>query len=110
MDLLFRTFRLKGSSTGTFNHRVKNLGVNVFFHRNGLHLSILLIFHKFSTIPTNHVIVIGDGERYLPSLPPTRTPLLIHGVEEFSVVLSGLHLLQKKFHALHRIHRLKDFS
>jgi hypothetical protein len=48
-DLLFGTLRLKGSSTGTFNHRVKNLGVNIFFHLNGLQLSILLIFYKFST-------------------------------------------------------------
>ena len=97
-DLLFRTLRLKGSSTGTLNHRVKNLGVNVFLHLTGLHFSILLIFHKFSTIFSNHVIVIGDGEWYLPflSLSPTLilTPLLIHGIEEFSVVLRGLHLFQ----------------
>jgi hypothetical protein len=39
-----------------------------------------------------------------------RPPLLIHGIEEFSIVLRRLHFFQKKFHALHRVHRLKDFS
>jgi len=32
MDLLFGTLRLERSSAGTFDHRVKNLGVNLFFH------------------------------------------------------------------------------
>jgi hypothetical protein len=45
MDLLFRTLRLEGSSTGTFNHRIKNLGVNIFFHLNGLQP----LFYWFST-------------------------------------------------------------
>jgi len=57
MDLLFRTLRLKGSSAGTFNHRIKNLWVNIFFHLNNLPFTILLIFHNFSTILKN--IVIG---------------------------------------------------
>jgi hypothetical protein len=32
MDLLFGTLRLERGSAGTFDHRVKNLGVNFFFH------------------------------------------------------------------------------
>src|SRR3972149_5999496 len=32
MDFLFGTLRLKRSSAGTFYHRVKNFGVNLFLH------------------------------------------------------------------------------
>jgi len=39
-----------------------------------------------------------------------RWPLLIHRIEELPIVLRRLHLFEKKFHALHRVHRLKDFS
>ncbi len=40
----------------------------------------------------------------------TLIPLLIHGIKEFPIVLGGLHLLQKKLHALHRVHGLKHLS
>ena len=57
MDLLLRALRLERRSTGTLNHRIKNLGVNILFHLSDLQLSILPIFHKLSTIfkPTNPV-------------------------------------------------------
>ena len=32
MDLLFRTLRFERSSTGAFDHRVKNLGVYILLH------------------------------------------------------------------------------
>jgi hypothetical protein len=53
---------------------------------------------------------MGDRDRLVGHPLQTPIPLLIHGVEEFSIVLSRLHLLQKKFHTLHGVHRLKDFS
>jgi hypothetical protein len=91
MDLLFRALRLEGSSTGTLNHRIKNLWVNVFFHLHSLRLSILPIFHKFSTFLKN-----SDGVRNsaAPSLSLALSPLLIHGVEEIPIALGGLHFVQ----------------
>jgi len=53
MDFLFCTLRLKGGSAGTFNHRIKNLWVNLLFHLNSLQDTILLILHKFSTFLKN---------------------------------------------------------
>jgi len=48
MDLLLRALRLEGSATGTLNHRIKNFGMNIFFHLSNLQTPILPIFHKFS--------------------------------------------------------------
>jgi len=91
MDLLFRTLRLKGSSTGTFNHCIKNLRVNIFFHLNSLPSSILLIFRKFST----SFIKESHGYSAVGFQPNAASEnLLIHGVEEIPIVLGGLHLLQ----------------
>lgn len=45
VDLLFCTLRLKRSSASTFYHRVKNLGVHLFFHLMASHLP----FYWFST-------------------------------------------------------------
>jgi len=39
MDFLFCTLRLKRRSAGAFYHRVKNLGVHLFFHRMASRLS-----------------------------------------------------------------------
>jgi hypothetical protein len=91
MDLLFGTFRLKGRSASTFYHRIKNLGVYLFFHLNSLHSSILLIFRKFSTS-----FIKESDLPFAARCQPTDASenLLIHGVEEIPVVLGGLHLLQ----------------
>jgi len=98
VDLLFRTLRLEDSSAGTFNHRIKNLGVNIFFHLNGLQLSILLIFHKFSTsfYLSNAAISLqlSADSRMLVAYRIKEFILLIHGVEEIPIVLGGLYLLQ----------------
>jgi hypothetical protein len=39
MDILFCALRLKRRSAGAFYHRVKNLGVHLFFHRMASRLS-----------------------------------------------------------------------
>ncbi len=96
MDLLFRALRLEGSSTGTLNHRIKNLWVNIFFHLHSLRLSILPIFHKFSTS-----FYISNTTISLQPIAKCRQPvgsknflLLIHGVEEIPIALGGLHFVQ----------------
>jgi hypothetical protein len=92
MDLLFRTFRLKGRSASTFNHCIKHLRVYLFFHLNSLQSSILLIFRKFST----SFIIIGSYSPPAAGYQPNAASenLLIHGVEKIPIVLGGLHLLQ----------------
>jgi len=59
MDLFLGTLRLKGCTTGTFDHRIKNFRVDLFFHLS-LQLPILLIFHRFSTFFGNCTMVTSD--------------------------------------------------
>ncbi len=93
-DLLLGTLRFKGRSTGTFDHRFKNFGMDIFFHL----ITSTFYFTNFSRI-----------FKYF-YLFNKRTHLLIHRIEEFPIVLGGMQLLQKEFHALHRVHGLEDFS
>ena len=98
-DLLLGTLRFKGRSTGTFNHRFKDFGMHILFHL----ITSPFYFTNFSRIFKYFYLF----KKW--SLEP-KSHLLIHRIEEFSIVLGGMHLLQKKFHALHRVHGLEDFS
>jgi len=72
--------------------------MNILFHLSDLQTSILPIFHKFSNY-------------FYADLPITDARgLLIHGVQEIPIAFGRLHLLQKKFHALHGVHRLEHLS
>ena len=85
MDLLFRTLRLECRSASALDHCVKNLRVYIFLH---LMMASKLYFTDFSqnfNYLSKPGIVVGGGERYWS--------LLIHGIEEFSIILGGLHLL-----------------
>ncbi len=93
-DLLLGTLRFEGRPAGAFDHRFKNFGVDIFFHL----ITSRYYFTNFSRI-----------FKYF-YLFKNRDHLLIHRIEEFSIVLGGMHLLQKKFHALHRVHGLENFS
>jgi hypothetical protein len=64
--------------------------VNILFHLHSLRLSILPIFHKFSTSLKNS----GGRNSPAPSLSLAQSPLLIHGVEEIPIALGGLHFVQ----------------
>ncbi len=93
-DFLFGTLRFKGRSAGTLDHRFKNFGMDILFHL----ITSIFYFTNFSRIFKYF---------YLFS---KRTHLLIHRIEEFPIVLSGMQLLQEEFHAFHRVHGLEDFS
>jgi len=73
----------------------------ILFLKSKPPISILPISQQFSTL-------------FIPSKPSgrfiSRIDLLIHGIEEYSITLRGMHLLQEKLHALDRVHGLKHLS
>ena len=85
MDLLLSTLRFKGSSTGAFDHGIKNFRVNILLHFLKPPLTILLISHKFSTF----LSVMNPRL----SVDSRTTVLLIHRIEKFPVALGCMHLL-----------------
>src|SRR4030066_1126877 len=66
VDFFFCTLCFKSGSAGTFNYRIKNFGVNLFFHLNGLQLSIVnefpKIFNIFYPIPPSPLLSGGLRE------------------------------------------------
>jgi len=77
MDLLLGTLRLEGRSAGTFDHRIKNFGVDLLFHL----LSLQIYLTDFSQI-------FNCDEIYLKA-----KNLLVHRIEEFPIALGGMYLL-----------------
>lgn len=100
-NLLLSAFRIEGGSTGTFDHGIIDFWMNIIFHFKASNF----YFTDFSPIFNTFYSVSQPSGRF-----SSRIDLLIHRIEEYSITLRGMHLLQEKLHALDRVHGLKHLS
>jgi hypothetical protein len=105
-NLLLSAFRIEGGSTGTFDHGIIDFWMNIIFHFKASNFYFTEFSPIFNTFYSFTFYSVSQPSKRFS----TRIDLLIHRIEEYSITLRGMHLLQEKLHALDRVHGLKHLS